>query len=553
MALTYTFIYLDKHGLSGIMSKKHTLKVVASITASLLLLSLANTPLSAQTNDDVNLQKIARELGAIRYVRQKVIPQQQPRAQRQPVQQRVAPARKIVKHDPYAAKRQETLRQNLARRKALQQRLAQQKRQKYSQAHQQKPQQQQAGQRNVWNRIYQGFRIRDYNYKPLVQRFTREFSRSPVRIQRLAERSSDYLYMVVNELNRRRMPTELALLPFVESAYRNNAYSHAGAAGMWQFIPATGRRFGLHQTRSYDARLDPYKATHAALSYLQRLNREFRGDWLKSLAAYNVGEYRVHREVAKNKRMGRKTDYWSLDLPRETKQYVPRLLAFKQILQHPRKYGVHLRGVPNAPALQKIYVNKAVDLRKAAAHAGLPPQQLLSLNSGYLHGITTPRFSNTIILPRRHAGRLNQIIQRLPAAADVHNKYARGRYSRKAKRGRVAYHKVRRGDSLYRIARRYGTSVKSIKRLNRIRGNNIRPGSRLKVASSRSSRSRSSSSKRRSYVYHKVRLGDSLYGIARKFGTTVKHIKKLNKINGNKIWPGKRLRIAQNGSSKTNA
>ncbi|MCL4112756.1 UNVERIFIED_CONTAM: hypothetical protein GTU68_021774 [Idotea baltica] len=297
------------------------------------------------------------------------------------------------------------------------------------------------------------------------------------------------MFMVVNELNRRKMPTELALLPFVESAYRNNAYSHAGAAGMWQFIPATGRRYGLKQTRSYDARLDSHQATRAAFDYLQKLHRQFKGDWFLALAAYNAGEYRVEKEINKNRRLGKRTDYWSLDLPKETRQYVPRLLAFKEIFRNPRAYRVQLRGIPNAPALARIHVNKAVNLRKVAAHAGIPSDKLLAMNSGFLHGITTPRFSNQITLPRRHAGRLNRVIQQLPPAKDVHNKPSRlAKYKSRGKKRRYVYHKVRSGDNLYRIARKHGTTVKKLKRLNRMRSNRIWPGKRLKIAKGKSRR-----------------------------------------------------------------
>lgn len=466
------------------MPQKKLFKVTTCFVATLLLTSGISTKLIAEPLNDVNLRDIAQQLGVL-----KQVPIALPVAQKKVLtvsSQQQEPS----KADPYAAKRKQIQLQNIARKKARQQKLDQLQRQKYQRKHAQRNQQQN-NHRNVWNRVYQGFRFRDYNYQPLVKRFTRQFSRNPATIQRLTDRSSDYLYMVVNELNRRGMPTELALLPFVESAYRNTAYSHAGAAGMWQFIPATGRRYGLKQTRSYDARLDPYQSTRAALDYLQKLNREFKGDWLLSLAAYNAGENRVHREVAKNKRLGRRTDYWSLNLPRETKQYVPRLLAYKQILRQPQTYGIHLRGIPNTPALAKIHVNKAVNLRKVAAKAGLPPQQLLALNSGYLHGITTPRYSNSIILPRQHAGRLSHAIQRLPPAADVHNKYARGRYKyskrKRGKRSRYVYHKVRRGETLYRIAKRHRTTVKKIKRLNKIRGTRIWPGKRLKIAKGRRS------------------------------------------------------------------
>lgn len=398
-------------------------------------------------------------------------------------QKSTAPLVQAAASDPYAAKRQQILRQNVERRQAHQRRLANIQRQKNQQA-QQNFTQQQNRHHNVWDRVYQGFKFRDYKTAPYVQRFTRAFSRNPKRIQRLADRSADYMYMVVNELNRRKMPTELALLPFVESAYRNNAYSHAGAAGMWQFIPATGKHYGLVQTRSFDARLDSHQATRAAFDYLQKLHRQFKGDWFLALAAYNAGEYRVEKEILKNRRKGKRTDYWSLDLPKETRQYVPRLLAYKEIFKNPRAFNVQLRGIPNSPALARIHVNKAVDLRKAAAYAGVPTDQLLAMNSGFLHGITTPRYSNQITLPRRHAGRLNKVIQELPPAADVHNK-RHAKY--RSKKRRYVYHKVRSGDSLYRIARKHGTTVKKIKRLNKMRSSRIWPGKKLKIANRKKS------------------------------------------------------------------
>ena len=376
---------------------KLILVIAASFTFNLGLTS----SLSAQTSSEVSIVNAAKALGItpklveVPTAKQNTSshnsnPQIHQSKQRQVNLRRQALQKQ--KSDPYAAKRQQILRQNAERRQAHHQRLANIQRQKQQKARAQATQQQN-GHRNVWNRVYQGFQFRDHSRRPIVQRYSKQFSKSPKRIQRLADRSADYLYMVVNELNRRRMPTELALLPFVESAYKNNAYSHAGAAGMWQFIPATGRHYGLMQTRSFDARLDSHQATRAAFDYLQKLHREFKGDWFLALAAYNAGEYRVQKEINKNRRRGKRTDYWSLDLPKETRQYVPRLLAFKEIFRNPRAYNVRLRGIPNSPALARIHVNKAVDLRKAAAYAGVPAKKLLAMNSGYLHGITTPRFS----------------------------------------------------------------------------------------------------------------------------------------------------------------
>lgn len=471
------------------MIKRTPLKVIiALVTAILFNYGLITSHAFAATSSEASVINAAKELGIQPTIVQVEVPVQT-HNKTNPLNRNHNPVQHQTtqKTDPYAAKRQQILRQNLERRKAHFKRLANIERQKYQKAHAVRTNQQNRH-HNVWNRVYQGFQFRDHSNNRLVQRYTREFSKNPVRVQRLADRSADYMYMVVNELNRRRMPTELALLPFVESAYRNNAYSHAGAAGMWQFIRSTGRIYGLKQTRSYDARLDSHQATQAAFNYLQKLHRQFRGDWFLALAAYNAGEYRVQREIDRNRRAGKRTDYWSLNLPRETRQYVPRLLAYKQIFRNPRSYRVQLRGIPNAPALARIHVNKAVDLRKAAAHAGVPTDQLLALNSGFLHGITTPRYSNQITLPRRHAGRLNKVIQQLPPAADVHNK--RSRYAKyRGKKRKYRYHKVRSGDSLYRIARKHGTTVKKLKRLNRMRSSRIWPGKRLKVSKGKSSRS----------------------------------------------------------------
>ncbi len=473
--------------------------VVFSAFLSFLLFSVLNPTIAQADSTHQDIKDAARLLGI------PVTPNYRNRTHAQQTQK----PRQANKQPPasnrnhYAIKEQQKHRANLARRQARLARLQQLQRvrlQRQSKArtqykayrpqHQQKYSQNQQG--NVWGRIYQGFRFQNYNHKPLVKKYIGEFSRNPARIERLSKRASTHMYSIVNELKRRNMPTELALLPFVESAFRNKAFSHAGAAGMWQFIPSTGRIYGLKQTGSYDGRMDSFEATRAALDYLQKLNRQFRGDWFLSLAAYNAGEGRVSRAIAENQRRGLKTDYWSLRLPRETRQYVPRLLAFKEIFRNPRAFRVRLPGIPNTHGLAQIRVNKPVNLRKAAASAGLPADTLTTLNPSYLHGITTPRFSNRIILPRQHAGRLTHAIQRLPPAADVHYKRARyaysspkKRYKKKSRRKGRGYitHKVRRGDNLYRIALKHGTTVKKIKRLNKMRSNKIWPGKRLKIAS----------------------------------------------------------------------
>lgn len=339
---------------------------------------------------------------------------------------------------------------------------------------------------DMWNHIKAGYQMGQYTNRREVQRHIREYGSNPARLQRIANRATDYLHIVVNELKRRRMPTELALLPFVESAYVNTAHSHAGAAGMWQFIPSTGRLYGLKQNRGFDGRMDALESTRAALDYLQKLHREFKGDWFLALAAYNAGEGRVGRAIRYNRARGRKTDFWSLKLPRETREYVPRLLAYKQIIARPQVYGFHLPRTPNMPKLVEIHVNKPVNLRKAAAHAGLPADTLTSLNPNFLKGVTTPRVSKRILLPRHQAGRLAHVIHQLPAAKAVSIQAKTTRYKKRYKKStkrktKYRTHRVKRGETLYRIAMRHGLTVNKLKRLNRMRSNRIKTGTRLRL------------------------------------------------------------------------
>ena len=269
---------------------------------------------------------------------------------------------------------------------------------------------------SAWQRVFNTFSMPDYSHHPRVKKFIRSYGKSPKQLSRLSARADTFLHMIIEEINRRGMPAEIAFLPFVESGFKLDVFSHASAAGLWQFIPSTGKIYGLKQTRDYDARMDPFAATGAALNYLQKLHREFRGDWLKALAAYNCGENCVHRAVRKARAQGRPTDYWNLSLPRETMNYVPRLLAFKELISKSRQYGIRLPATPNDAKLTQVRLNKPVNLRTVALRAGLPANQLTKLNPCFRTGITTPRYSNRIILPREHEGRLIQVLNAMPPA-----------------------------------------------------------------------------------------------------------------------------------------
>jgi membrane-bound lytic murein transglycosylase D len=343
---------------------------------------------------------------------------------------------------------------------------------------------QQYGGGNMWNRVKGGFRLGSELHNPTVQKVLRQYTSNPARLNRIFSRSTEYMHFILHELKRRGMPTELALLPMVESAFKNKAVSRSGAAGMWQFMPATGRDFGLHRSTGFDARMDIFASTRAALAYLQKINKEFHGDWYLTLAAYNVGQNRIHRERAKNRARGLKTDYWSLSLPKETREYVPRLLAYKQILLNAQRYGVRLPTISNNAIIAQTNVNRAINLRDVARRAGLPSSTLIKLNPNFKNGVTNPRLSRKVVLPRQHAGRLQQAIRSAPTVRVASYKK---RY--KSRKTSVVRHHVRRGDTLNNIAARYGTTISKIMRMNGMRTTRLQTGRSLKVAT-RSTRSR---------------------------------------------------------------
>ena len=238
---------------------------------------------------------------------------------------------------------------------------------------------------DIWGRLGQGFSLVDDN--GLNARIARQrdwLLENPAFLRNASQRASPYLHFIVQSLDERRMPSELALLPIVESAYNPKANSPRDAAGLWQFMAATGRDFNLRQTAFYDGRRDVVASSKAAMDYLTRLHDQFNGDWLLAIAAYNAGEGTVTRAIQANQRRGMPTDYWHLNLPRETQDYVPRLLALSMLVREPAAYGVQLSPVANAPYFTTIKLVHPVDLTRLAATAGVEEAVLLGLNPAFL-------------------------------------------------------------------------------------------------------------------------------------------------------------------------
>lgn len=250
---------------------------------------------------------------------------------------------------------------------------------------------------NLWARIRRGFQVPDLQ-DDYVETNLEWYVARPDYVNRMTDRSKKYLYHIVEQLEARHMPTELALLPFVESAYNPQALSVAKAAGMWQFVPGTGRTYNLRQNMWQDERRDVLASTSAALDYLSRLHDMF-GDWYLALAAYNWGEGNVQRAIARNQAAGLPTDYASLNLPNETRNYVPKLQAVKMLIEHPDQYGLKLPDIPNHPYFVSVTTSRDIDVTMAASLAGLPLDEFKSLNPSFVKPVILGATGPQILLP----------------------------------------------------------------------------------------------------------------------------------------------------------
>ncbi len=310
---------------------------------------------------------------------------------------------------------------------------------------------------DIWARIRSGFRLNSPDH-PYVERELRQFLAHPYYLRRVQRRAEPFLYLILQELESRGLPTELALLPAVESAFNPRAYSPDHAAGIWQFIPATGRHFGLQQNWWYDGRRDVLASTRAALDYLQRLYRRFGGDWELALAAYNAGQGSLSKAIRKNKRLGRPTDFWSLKLPLETRLYVPRLLALCRIVARPDDFGIGLEPIANRPRLAIVDARSQLDLALAAEMADMAPDELHRLNPGFKRWATAPDGPHKLLVPLDKAEGLQVRLNGIDPGQGI-------RWTR---------YRIRPGDSLSVIAQKHALTVSHLKKVNNLSSSRIR-------------------------------------------------------------------------------
>lgn len=376
---------------------------------------------------------------------------------------------------------------------------------------------------DIWARIRAGYALAPQSDSPRVDAQFRWYAANQAYLDRVTARAQPYFHFIVEEIAKRGMPLEVALLPIVESAFDPFAYSHGRAAGLWQFIPGTGRRYALTQNWWYDGRRDVAESTRAALDYLQDLHAEF-DDWLLALAAYNCGEGNVRRAIRRNTDRGLPTDFWHLKLPRETSAYVPKLLALKRLVADPAAYGIELAPVPDEPYLARIELESQIDLALAADLAGIPLQELYLLNPGFNRWATAPEGPHNLFLPLTSEQQFLEGVQTIPADERV-------RWQR---------HKVRSGETLGGIARRYATTVEVLQDANGIRNHIIRAGNYLMVPTATQSLSSYSLSEKQRIaqlqniprgerkVEHVVHSGESFWTIARHYGVSVRQLAQWN-------------------------
>jgi membrane-bound lytic murein transglycosylase D len=380
---------------------------------------------------------------------------------------------------------------------------------------------------DIWHRIRHGFAMPNLD-NALVRRKTKEYAREHEYLQRMFDRSRIYLYHIVEEIEKRGLPMELALLPMVESAFNPMAYSRAHASGIWQFIPGTGKRFDLKQDWWYDGRRDVVDSTTAALDYLTKLY-EMHGDWHLALASYNWGENAVKRAIAKNRKANKRTDYSSLRMPRETQQYVPKLQALKNIIAHPEPYGIDLDPIPNEPYFVLVSELPDIDVALAAELAEMPIKAFMALNPG---------FSRPLI--RSEAAR---IILPADKVAVFHENLAK--HDQDALVSWQVY-RPRRGETLGTIAKKFQLPIAQLKRVNGIRERSWQVPKVLVVPMDGETKAAAGSLP---IMYsppipvvrhvHRVKQGDTLSSIAARYRVRISDLKAWNRL-------GRYLQVGQN-------
>ena len=417
---------------------------------------------------------------------------------------------------------------------------------------------------DLLDRIRDGYALPDVAHYA-VDREVELYRKNPEFLDRTFKRGARYLFYIVQELEKRNLPLELALLPVVESAFNPVAYSRSRASGLWQFIPSSGKHYGLEQNWWIDERRDVVEATGAALDYLQYLNTYFAGDWYLAIAAYNGGEGTVGGAVRRNQAAGLPTDFFSLNLRPETRDYVPKLLAISRIVRNPEAYGLSFAAIPNQPFFEAVEPGRQVHLEQAAQLAGITREDMFALNPGYNRMTTPPNGPHRLLLPIPNAQTYRQAMldQSLVDQSSV--------AIAAVEPPPEVRHKVRRGETLSAIARQYGVPMLAVQQANDIHGSVIHPGDSLlipdgfagstatlaalaaprdDIAAQLPEHQQPAASKKPRV--HVVKSGDTLWDVAHKYNVTVPALASANGLSSKAgLVPGARLEIPGTGGTDT--
>lgn len=390
---------------------------------------------------------------------------------------------------------------------------------------------------DLWAEITSGYGLPHVD-DAKVAKHLRWYSNNQKYLDRVTEQSKPYLHYVATQLQDNDLPLELALLPIVESAYNPFAASPSKALGIWQFIPQTGRNFGLKQNQWYDGRRDLVASTDAAVRYFKRLHTMFNGDWLLAVAAYNAGEGTVRRAIARNRKLGEDTDFWSLPLSQQTQSYVPQLLALSKVIADPKKYALELNQINNNPYFTTVNVSTPIDLAQAARMADIDPKELRNLNAGYSKWITDPTGPHQLLVPIADAAEFTMTLEKLPKVAPMN---VAGDY------------KVKSGDTLGGIAKRFGTSVTALQTANNLKTSQLRIGQSLSIPGQspmsspyaiQAEQEIAQRQQKNTGTYYTIQSGDSFWSIAKKHGTSVNNLLKWNELPANAhLKPGQKLLV----------
>ncbi|MFM9836550.1 MAG: transglycosylase SLT domain-containing protein [Methylophilaceae bacterium] len=406
-------------------------------------------------------------------------------------------------------------------------------------------------QNDLWGRIKDGYAMPDMESE-YTANHEAWYAARPDYVKRMVERSQKYLFHIVEEVQKRGMPTEIALLPMVESAFNPQAYSRSKASGIWQFVPSTGKDFGLKQNWWVDNRRDVTAATSAALNYLQKLHGMF-GTWELALAAYNAGEGTVQRAIERNRRQGLPTDYQSLDLPIETKNYVPKLQAIKNIVTDPEKFGLTINSIPNQPYFSRVKAPKQIDAKLAAQLAEISPEEFSSLNPSYNRPVITSQGEvHQFLLPTWAAERFTNNLENYNKPLTSWQTYS-----------------VKRGERMDNIAKKFGINVSQFRNVNGLSDTKkFRTTQAVLVPASFSTHSQPiqdeindntdnintvvtrDENAKLQIKSHKVKKGETLTDLADKYNTSSTVLMQINHLKSSKIRAGQVIKLTTKSSNR---